>query len=382
MPWKETGPMLERTRFIEDYLSGFYTITELADRYGVSRRVLHKWLARHDRDGLKGLVDRSRAPLHIPHRTCDDIAASIIAFRRRFPHMGPRKIAARLAELHPEVAWPAASTIGDILSRANLVAELPRRNPPAHPLRHRDVPREPNDLMTVDYKGQFLLGNHRYCYPLTIADHVSRFLMACDAFASTEYAHTRQTFERVFGEFGLPRAILSDNGSPFGSPGLGRLSRLSLWWIRLGISVERIVPGHPEQNGAHERMHRTLKAETARPPEKTLDRQQQRFDCFRHDFNNERPHEALGQKRPASVYRPSPRPYPEKLLPIEYAGHLQVRKVDAKGMIRWNNTRLFLSHTLEHEMVGLEEIDDGIWSLYYGPVLLARFDERERRFYG
>jgi transposase InsO family protein len=273
MPWKETGPVLERSRFIEDYLSAFYTITELADRYGVSRRVLHKWLSRHDRDGLKGLADRSRAPLHVPDRTCDDIAASVIAFRRRFPHMGPRKIAARLAELHSEVEWPAASTIGDILSRANLVAERPRRNPPAHPLRDRGVPREPNDLMTIDYKGQFLLGNHRYCYPLTIANHVSRFLMACDAFASTKYAQTRQTSERVFGEFGLPRAILSDNGSPFGSPGLGRLSRLSLWWIRLGISVERIVPGHPEQNGAQERMHRTLKAGTARPPEKTLDRQ-------------------------------------------------------------------------------------------------------------
>ena len=231
--------------------------------------------------------------------------------------------------------------------------------------------------MTVDYKGQFLLGNHQYCYPLTIVDHVSRYLLACDAFLSTEQGHTRRVFERVFRQHGLPRAILSDNGSPFGSPGLARLSRLSLWWIRLGINVERIVPGHPEQNGAHERMHRTLKAQTTRPPETTLKRQQVRFDRFIDEYNNERPHEALGQKRPATLYTPSPRPYPESLPPIEYPGHLEIRKVDDRGTIRWKNEKLFLSHTLLGEMVGLEEVDDGVWSLYYSSVLLARFDERD-----
>jgi putative transposase len=384
MPWKETGPVLERSRFIDNYLSGLYTITELAARYGVSRRILHKWLARHDANGAVGLNDRSRAPLHIPHRTADDVAAEVIAFRRRFPHMGPRKIAVRLAELHPKVEWPAPSTIGDILRRANLIAPRPRRNPrPLHPLRSRAEPTTPNDLMTVDYKGEFLLGNHCYCYPLTIVDHVSRYILGCDAFTSTQHEHTRKAFERVFREHGLPGAILSDNGSPFGSPGLGRLSRLSLWWIRLGISIERIVPGHPEQNGAHERMHKTLKAETTRPPEKTLEQQQKRFDRFRHEFNNERPHESLGQKRPATIYTPSPRPYPETLPPIEYPGHLMTRKVDHSGQIRWKDyERLFLSHTLHGEIVALEEIDDGMWSLFYGPVLLARFDERERRFYG
>ena len=383
MPWKETGPVHERMRFIEAYLSGFYTITELAARYGISRRIAHKWLSRHDANGAAGLQDRSRAPINIPHRTTDDIAAEVVAFRRRFPHMGPRKIAVRLAELHPDIEWPAPSTIGDILQRADLVTVRRRRNPPAHPLRARTVATAPNDLMTVDYKGEFLLGNHQYCYPLTVVDHVSRFILACMAFASTQYEHTRRAFEGGFREFGLPLAILSDNGSPFGSPGLARLSRLSLWWIRLGISIQRIVPGHPEQNGAHERMHRTLKEETARPPESTFKRQQQRFDRFRQDFNNERPHEALGQKRPATLYVPSPRPYPEKLPPLEYAGHLLTRKVDHSGMIRWNNdARLFLSHTLHGETVGLEEIDDGVWSLYYGTVLLARFDEREKRFYG
>lgn len=382
MPWKEAGPMLERSRFINDYLSGFFTITELAIRYGVSRRTLHKWLARHDVAGLNGLVDRSRAPQHSPQRTAEHLIAKIVAFRKRFPFMGPRKIVVRLAELHPEIEWPAASTVGDILTRAELVQRRRRRNPPAHPLRGRTTPTGPNDLMTIDYKGQFLLRNHRYCYPLTIVDHVTRFILACDAFASTQQGHTQRAFERVFRTYGLPRAILSDNGSPFGSPGLGRLSRLSLWWIRLGISLERIVPGHPEQNGAHERMHRTLKAETTRPPESTLSQQQRRFDRFVHDYNYERPHEALQQKRPASLYVASPRPYPESLPPIHYPGHLEIRKVDDRGMIRWKNEKLFLSHTLNGEMVGLEEIDDGSWSLFYGSTLLARFDERERKFYG
>ena len=382
MPWNEAGPMLERTRFIEDYLSGFYSITELAIRYGVSRRTLHKWLARHDVDGSRGLVDQSRAPLRSPQRTSEDLVARIVAFRKRFPFMGPRKMMARLTELHPELNWPAASTAGDILARAGLVHRRRRRNPPAHPLRARTTALAPNDLMTVDYKGQFLLRNHSYCYPLTIVDHVTRFILACDAFSSTEQPHTRRTFERVFRTYGLPRAILSDNGSPFGSPGLARLSRLSLWWIRLGIGVERIVPGHPEQNGAHERMHRTLKAETTRPPESSLDRQQTRFDQFVHHYNHERPHEALGQKRPATLYATSPRPYPELLPSIEYDGHLEIRKVDDRGTIKWKNEKLFLSHTLNGETVGLEEIDDGVWSLFYGSTLLARFDERDRKFYG
>ena len=382
MPWEVTGPVHERERFIDAYLTGLYSITTLAARFGVSRQKLHKWLARHNAEGMKGLVDRSRAPHRNPQRTTDAIADQIIAFRRRFPHMGPRKIIARLIELQPSVEWPAPSTAGDILRRANLVTAPERRNPPAHPLRSRSVPAEPNDLMTTDYKGHFLLGNHRYCYPLTIADYASRFMFACDGFDSNEYPHTRRTFERVFREFGLPRAILSDNGSPCGSPGLARLSRLSLWWIRLGIAVERIVPGHPEQNGAHERMHRTLKAETARPPQSTMERQQRSFDEFRRIYNEERPHEALGQRRPAAIYRPSKRQYPESLPPIEYAGHLEKRTISFNGMMRWKDEPIFTSKTLAGEVVGLEEIDDGVWSLYFGTVLLARFDEREMRLYG
>jgi transposase-like protein len=196
----------ERERFIETYLTGLYSVSELAERFGVSRQKLHKWLVRHNADGMKGLVDRSRAPHHIPHRTSSEVEEKIVAFRRRFPHMGPRKVIARLAELHPDTDWPSPSTAGDILCRANLVRPRERRSPPAHPLRVRSQPIEPNDLMTVDYKGQFLMGNHRYCYPLTVVDHVSRYLLACDAFPSNEGAHTQRAFERIFREYGLPRA--------------------------------------------------------------------------------------------------------------------------------------------------------------------------------
>lgn len=379
MPWKETAPVFERVRFIDDYLSGFYTISELASMYEVSRKTLYKWLARHDENGVRGLEDRSRAPLR-PVAISDDVRSEILGFRRRFPFMGPRKIVARLSELHPDTAWPAPSTIGDLLKREGLVRARRRHRPPVYPLRARPKPTEPNDVMTIDFKGQFLLGDHFYCYPLTIVDGFSRYILACQALNSTEYRPARRVFERVFRTYGLPRSILSDNGSPFGSPGLGRLSKLSVWWIRLGISVQRIVPGHPEQNGAHERMHRTLKEQTTRPPAKTLAGQQRRFNTFCREFNEERPHEALGQRRPSSIYTPSPRPYPEILPPPEYPGHFETRRVDDAGQIKWKDHPVFFSHTLSHETVGFEEIDDGVWSVYFGPVLLARFDARSKRF--
>lgn len=380
MPWRETDRVFERVRFIDDYLTGCYTITELATMYDVSRKTLYKWLARHDAQGLRGLEDQSRAPLR--HVTIDDqLRQEIIRFRRRFPFMGPRKIVARLRELRPDIAWPAASTIGDLLKREGLVDRRRTQRKPVHPLRAIPKAAEPNHVMTIDFKGQFKLRNRSYCYPLTIVDGFSRYILACDALRSNEYEPTRRVFERVFGAYGLPRVILSDNGSPFGSPGLGRLSRLSAWWIRLGITVQRIVPGHPEQNGAHERMHRTLKQQTTRPPEATFEAQQARFDEFRREFNEERPHEALGQRRPATVYSQSLRRYPDELPQIEYPGHFETRRVDHAGYIKWKNRRIFLTHTLQHEIVGFEEFDDSMWSLFYGPVMLARFDARAARFF-
>lgn len=382
MPWKETGRVFERTRFIDDYLSGCFTISELSLRYHVSRKTLYKWLARHDRTGLAGLEDLSCAPLECPHRTPEVVEDAIVEFRKRFPFMGPKKIIARLSELEPNVAWPAPSTAGDILDRRGLIEHRKRRHPPLHPSRMPAKPTEPNDLMTIDFKGQFRLGNHEYCYPLTIVDGFSRYILACDALTSTRYEGARQVMQRVFREFGLPRRILSDNGSPFASPGLGHLSRLSLWWVRLGIGIERIVPGNPQQNGSHERMHKTLKEQTTRPPAYDSKGQQRKFDAFIREFNQERPHESLGQRRPATLYMPSPRPYPEWVPRLEYDGCLETRIVTDNGMIAWKNHLVFASHTLARQKLGFEEIDDGIWSVYLGAVLIARFDERERRFYG
>jgi putative transposase len=382
MPWKETGRVFERTRFIDEYLSGCFTISELSSRYHVSRKTLYKWLARHDRKGLVGLEDRSRAPLECPHRTVEAVEEAIIKFRKRFPFMGPKKIIARLSELEPDVDWPAPSTAGEILDRRGLVEHRKRRQPPKHPSRMPVKSTAPNDVMTIDYKGQFRLGNHEYCYPLTIVDGFSRYILACEALTSTRYEGTRKAMERVFRTFGLPRCILSDNGTPFASPGLGRLSRLSMWWVRLGIDIQRIVPGNPQQNGAHERMHKTLKAQTTRPPAPDARRQQRKFDAFVREFNEERPHEALGQRRPAILYTPSPRPFPERLPQIEYDGHLETRTVSDNGMIKWKNNLIFASHTLSRQTLGFEEIDDGIWSVYYGAVLLARFDEQDHLFHG
>jgi putative transposase len=240
----------------------------------------------------------------------------------------------------------------------------------------------PNDQMTMDYKGQFRLGDRRYCYPLTIVDRFSRYILACAALTSTRYEATRKVIENVFRTYGLPRSILSDNGSPFGAVGLGRLSRLAVWWIRLGVGVERIVPGRPEQNGAHERMHKTLKAQTTRPPAANQAAQQRKFDRFRHEFNEERPHESLGQRRPTTLYVASSRPYPERLPPLEYPGHYVTRKVDLNGLLKWKNELIWVSKTLIGQTVAFEEIDDGIWSFYFGSVLLARFDERDRIFHG
>lgn len=383
MPWKETGPVFERHRFIAEYLSGYFTVSELAERYGVSRRTLYKWLARYEEAGAEGLADRSRRPSHSPCTTPDEVVRELVAYRKRMPTRGPKKIVARLAELQPETNWPAASTAGDILRKHGLVASRPARRAALHPRPTERTPAEASsDLMTIDFKGQFRLGNGQYCYPLTIVDAFSRYILACDGLTSTAHDSARRVFERVFRTYGLPRRILSDNGSPFASTGLAGLSRLALWWGRLDIEVQRTSPGHPEQNGAHERMHRTMKQETTRPPASSFAAQQRVFDRFRDDYNNERPHEGLGQKRPVTLFVPSPRPYPSKLPPLNYPGHYETRKADHGGLISWKGEKLFLSSTLAGEHLGLEQIDDHVWSIYYGSVLLARFDERERKIYG
>jgi len=381
MPWSETTPMTERVRFIADLESTLYTMTELCRCYGISRTTGYKWAERFVADGPRGLEDRSRAPKSCPHQTEAQVVEALVAAREKHPRWGPRKLLAILAKRHPEWSWPAASTAGEILKRHGLVTPRRRRKrsqPAGRP--HFEV-NSPNDLWTCDFKGQFRTGDRRYCYPLTIVDHHSRFLLGCEGQLSTATAGAWAVFERLFREKGLPRAMLSDNGGPFSSPALCGLSRLSVWWIKLGIQPLRIERGKPEQNGAHERMHRTLKAETARPPAADLPAQQICFDAFRQEFNDQRPHEALGQRAPAEFYEPSPRSYPDPLPQVEYPGHFEVRRVRRNGLIKWQGSDLFLSEVLAGESVGLEEVDDGIWSLHFSGQLLARFDERDRKLH-
>ncbi len=377
MAWSETNPMKERVLFIDDLEDNLYSMTELCDTYGISRRTGYKWAERYVEEGVEGLRDRSRAPHSCSHRTEERVVEALVAARRQHPRWGPRKLLAYLSRRQPDWAWPAASTAGDILRRAGLVEprRRRRRRPPAG--RPKVEARYPNDVWTIDFKGEFRTGDQRYCYPLTVADQCSRYVLGCKALLSTDTAGAQPALESRFRKYGLPRAILSDNGSPFSSQAICGLSRLSVWWIKLGLEPLLIQPGHPEQNGIHERMHRTLKAETARPPASDLAAQQQRFDAFMELFNEERPHEALGQRPPAELYEESPRAYPERLEEIEYPGHFEVRRVQSRGEISWRGLRPFVSEVLMGEPVGLEEVDDGVWSLYFGPRLLARFDERE-----
>lgn len=382
MPWSETNPMKERLKFIDDLESCLYTMTELCERYGISRRAGYKWAERYVAGGLEGLQDRSRAPKQCPHRMEPGVEQVLLEARRLHPTWGPRKLLAYLRPRHQDRTWPAASSVGDLLKRQGLVTPRQRRRRHEHPGPPSFEASAPNDVWSVDFKGEFLTGDRRYCYPLTVADLCSRLLLCCQGLLSTATAGAREAFEAVFREYGLPGSILSDNGSPFSSTALCGLSRLSVWWVRLGIELLRIEPGHPEQNGRHERMHRTLKAETTRPPAACCKTQQPRFDTFRREYNEQRPHEALGNETPAQRYKPATRAYPEVLPAIEYPGHFEVRRVRQNGEIKWQGDLLQVSSALTGELVGLEETDDGIWTLHFCSLILARFDERDRRLQG
>jgi putative transposase len=377
MPWSETSHMRERMLFVAEAQKGVFSVSELCESFGISRKTGYKWIERFEREGLEGLKDRPRIARECPHRTIAEIAQRVLEFRRRHPRWGPKKLLARLEQLDPSVAWPAPSTAGELLKRAGLIG--PSRHARRKHSTFRSLlpkPDHPNDLWTADFKGQFKTRDAIYCYPLTIADGASRFLLEIRALDSTDGLPVYRSFQRLFHEHGLPRAIRTDNGTPFAGIGLRRLSRLSVWWIRLGIHPQLIAPSHPEQNGAHERMHKTLKADTARPPQANRNAQQRRFDHFRQEYNHQRPHEALGQKTPASLYQPSPRPYPSRLAQTEYPGHFELRRVGSNGCILFQGQRLFLSSTLSGQIIGLEESDNDVFSLSFGSLLLARLDLR------
>lgn len=370
--------MDERLHFVRDALSDRFTMSELCARYGVSRRIGYKWIARYDADGRRGLQDRSRAPHHCPHKTPTSIRELLIAERTAHPHWGARKLLKVLSTRHSRIhVWPAPSTVADLLARRGLVQRRRRRRAPVHPGVVRPTTAGPNDLWTADFKGQFRTGDGLYCYPLTIADQHTRFLLTCRGLLSTQTIVARPVFERAFREYGLPLAIRTDNGVPFATQALHGLSYLNVWWLRLGIVHQRIRPGCPQENGAHERMHRTLKRQAIKPVRATCAAQQRNFDAFRREYNLERPHERLNQETPASQYRPSPRPYPERLPALEYPGHFLVKKITTGGTFRFRNRLLYLASPMVDQLVGLEETDDGVWSIYFNTTLLATFDEHD-----
>jgi transposase InsO family protein len=377
MPWLEATPMEQRERFIRDQQNGLYTMTELCDRHNISRKTGYKWLDRFDAGGRAALGDRSRAPHRCPHRIASEVAELICTARRQHPSWGPEKLLQWLAPRHAGVELPASSTAGDLLARHGLVKRRRRRRPCQHPGVVPATTLHPNDLWTADFKGHFRTQDSLYCYPLTIADQHTRFLMACHGLLSTKGLGVRPVFDRLFREYGLPRAIRTDNGVPFATTGIHGLSQLNVWWMRLGIQHQRILPGQPQQNGAHERMHKTLKADAIRPPRATIVAQQRAFNAFRQQYNEERPHQHLRGRTPASFYRPSPRAYDARLLPIEYPGHFLVKRITTAGTFRFKKRLLFIAHALAPHTIGLEEVDDGVWSIYFCHVLIARLDERD-----
>lgn len=379
MPWRARSSMDERLQFISDYQRQLFTMTELCDRYGISRKTGYGLVARYADEGAAGLMPRSSRPHHSPQTTAPALVEAIVRMRKRYPTWGGKKIVGHLAERHPTWALPAVSTANDILKRHALVPSPRRRRPVSHPGYQPSAATAPNDIWTTDFKGQFRTADAQLCYPLTVCDAFSRSLLACQGLAAPTSAGAFQVFRAAFRRYGLPRVIRSDNGEPFAAPSLARLSRLSVWWIRLGIRPELIEPGSPQQNGAHERMHRTLKAETTKPPAADLSGQQQRFTRFRRIYNDERPHEALGQRPPSRLSASSPRALPRHLAPLAYPGHFELRRISASGTMSWHSRAVTISTVLVGQDIGLEPVDDGLWDLHFGPIRLGRFDERRHR---
>ena len=379
MPWKETCVVDEKMAFIGEWLRGELAMTVLCARYGISRDTGYRLVERYQREGPEGLKPRSRAPHRHGLAMAEEIAAAIVSLRRRRPYWGPKKLRAVLQRGDPKRRWPALSTIGDLLRREGLSAPRRRRRT-AVPVTQPFLPvREPNDLWCIDFKGWFRTADGQRCDPLTITDADSRFLIECRIVPQT-IAAVQPVVDQAFRELGLPRAMRSDNGPPFASSSAaGGLTRLSVHWVKLGIRLEHIDPGSPQQNGRHERMHATLKAETSRPPAATLAEQQARFDRFRNDFNDNRPHEALGQVPPTSRYRPSPLGYPSRIEEPWYDAEHAVRRVRPNGEIKWGGDLVFLSQALAGEPVGIAETEPGDWLVRFADVELGVIDRRTKR---
>jgi transposase InsO family protein len=371
LAWKEVRLVDERVRFITEVNESQESFAAVCRAFGISRKTGYKWLDRYEKDGPAGLEERRPVALTCPHRTPDALVAVLVELRKEHPSWGPKKLKARL-EAQGVGEVPAASTIGDLLKRHGLVRPRRRRvyapSMVPQPLAEATAP---NDTWCVDFKGHFALGDKTRCYPLTLTDQVSRYLLKCESVDKPDEAHVRPHFDRAFREYGLPLRMRSDNGPPFASTGIGGLTKLSVWWIKLGIVPERIEPGKPQQNGRHERMHRTLKDEVASRPAADRQAQQLAFDRFRHEYNDVRPHEALSQQTPSSRYSVSRRVMPAVLSSPEYPATMAVRPVHDHGEILWQGHKVLLTRLLVGERVGIEQLDEQRWRLHYGPVVLA-----------
>jgi putative transposase len=376
MPWPEVCVADLREQMVLEALAGRRSKAEVAEFFGISRKSVYKWMERYQAQGRAGLSDLSRAPHHLARAIGGKVADEIVRLRLEQPLEGPLKIQAHLQALHPQWEIPAASTIGDLLRRQNLVKERHRRRCWPNPCPGLTEARGPNEVWATDFKGWFRTSDGQRCDPLTISDVGVRYVLACQSVKAQDTESCEPVFEATFKEFGMPVAMRSDNGAPFASTGLGGLSRLSVKWIKAGIKLERIEPGHPEQNGSHERMHETLKQHTATPPAATIAEQQERFDRFRNYFNNQRPHQALDQTPPAQHYHPSPRPWPARLEDPWYDADHQVRRVRSNGEIKWKGEKIFIAESLIGELIGIRQLHWGDWLLSFSYLPLALIDYR------
>lgn len=383
MPWKETVAMEEKLKFIANYLDkNFDTFESLCRFYGISRKTGYKYVDQFKREGVDGLKERSRAPCKHGLKTPMWMEGEILEVRKQRPTWGGKKIHNWLLQEYPDREWPAKSTVDDILKRNNLVRKRRIRSHVAPYNAPFSLCASPNDVWSIDFKGQFYLGNKELCYPLTVTDNFSRYLLDIRAFDSISGFGTKKALEMIFREYGLPKAMKSDNGVPFASNGIAGLSRLSIWLVKLGIVPERIRKGHPEENGRHERMHLTLKNETTRPPKKSQNAQQKYFDAFRKDFNEERPHEGIDFQRPSWLYASSQRSFPNTLPEIEYdERHVLTRKVRTNGTIKWEGNEIFLSELLVGETIGFIPRSEHEWNLYLSFMPVAIFNEKVKKMY-